>query len=84
MDVAYASVYMHELGHTFGFWPIPGHDLGSYYPWQIGWWKFRPYVSCMNYAYCYRMVDYSNGSHGKKDYDDWERMDFTYFERSIW
>jgi hypothetical protein len=83
-DVAYASVFMHETGHTFGFYPIPGHDTNSYYPWQLGFWKSGPYRSCMNYRYTYRLVDYSDGSRGRNDYDDWERMDFSYFERSSW
>ena len=81
MNICYASVFMHETGHTFGFDPIPGHNTDSYYPWQPGWWKCAPYVSCMNYRYCYRMVDFSNGSNGKNDFNDWVRMDFNYFDR---
>ncbi len=80
-DVVYASAYMHELGHTFAFDPIPGHSEDCYYPWQIGWWLVRSYKSCMNYGYMYTTVDYSDGSHGKNDFDDWERMDLTYFQR---
>lgn len=85
-DVVYASAYMHEAGHTFGFRPIPGHNSMSYYPWQVGWWLSRPYKSCMNYGYMYTTVDYSDGSrpfYGRLsgDYDDWERMDLTYFQR---
>jgi hypothetical protein len=79
-SVAYASVYMHELGHTFDFYPIPGHDKNSYYPWQSGYWLCGPYKSCMNYRYCYRMVDYSDGSRGRNDYNDWERMDYYHFQ----
>ena len=81
-DVVYASAYMHETGHTLGFWPIPGHNRFSKYPWQLGWWLNRPYISCMNYGYMYKMVDYSDGSRLFHDYDDWERMDLTYFESS--
>ena len=80
-DVVYASAYMHELGHTFAFDPIPGHSEDCYYPWQIGWWLVRSYKSCMNYGYMYTTIDYSDGSHGKNDFDDWERMDLTYFQR---
>ena len=80
-DVIYASAYMHELGHTFAFDPIPGHSEDCYYPWQIGYWLVRSYKSCMNYGYMYTTVDYSDGSHGKNDFDDWERMDLTYFQR---
>ena len=80
-DIVFASAYMHELGHTFAFSPIPGHNENSKYPWQLGWWQVRSYKSCMNYAYMYYMVDYSDGSRGKNDFDDWERMDMTYFQR---
>ena len=79
-DVVYASAYMHECGHTLGFSPIGGHDLDSYYPWQKGWWKWRPYRSCMNYGYMYKTVDYSDGSQGKNDFDDWRRIDITWFQ----
>ena len=37
-DIVYASCYMHELGHTFDFRPIPGHSKDCANPWQIGWW----------------------------------------------
>ncbi len=85
-DVVYASCYMHETGHNLNFRPIPGHG-------KTGWLLriFLPlYKSCMSYGMIYRMVDYSDGSRPFinrfiGDYDDWERMDLTYFrdERSI-
>jgi hypothetical protein len=82
-DIVYASAYMHETGHTFDFYPIPGHNQWSKSPWQIGWWINRPYKSCMNYGYMYTTVDYSDGSRQLfEDYDDWTRMDFSYFEDS--
>jgi len=82
-NVIYASAYMHETGHTLNFNPIPGHDENSYYPWQYGWWKWRPYKSVMNYGYMYQMVDYSDGSRGKNDLNDWspDRMDLTSFQQ---
>ena len=79
-DTVYASAYMHENGHLLDFWPIPGHDQYSKFPWQIGWWQNRPYRSCMNYGYMYTTVDYSDGSRGSVDYDDWERMDLSEFQ----
>jgi len=51
-DVTYASAYMHETGHTLGFWPIPGHN-------QYGWLLrilLPLYKSCMSYGWIYRMV----------------------------
>ena len=73
---------MHECGHTLGFYPLGGHDTNSYYPWQLSWWKWRPYKSVMNYGYIYTMVDYSDGSRGKNDFNDWssDRIDLTYFQ----
>ncbi len=80
-DIIYASAYMHELGHTLNFNPIPGHDDESKTPWQIGYWKNRPYKSCMNYAWMYILVDYSDGSRASPDIDDWSRIDYDFFER---
>jgi hypothetical protein len=80
-DEIYASCYMHETGHTLDFRPIPGHNRFSTTPFKIGWWLTRSYKSCMNYGYMYYTVDYSDGTHGYRDYDDWTRMDLTYFER---
>ena len=80
-DTVYASAYMHETGHTLGFWPVPGHTRNSMYPWQLGWWLNRPYKSCMNYGYMYYTVDYSDGSRLIKDYDDWSRMRLDSFEQ---
>jgi hypothetical protein len=82
-DIVYASAYMHEMGHTLSFWPVPGHNGQAYWPWQIGWWMARPYKSCMNYGYMYTTVDYSDGSRSINDYNDWERMDLTSFQRGV-
>jgi hypothetical protein len=79
-DIIYASCYMHELGHTFDFWPIPGHNRFSQYPWQLGWWWNHAYRSCMNYGWTYLIVDYSDGSRRAPDIDDWSRIDYSYFE----
>jgi len=83
-DIAYASVYMHELGHTLGIFNgnTPGcDDPQSKRPRQLNFWKWGPYKSCMNYRYTYRLVDYSDGSRGRNDFDDWYNMDLTYFQR---
>jgi hypothetical protein len=86
-DIAYASAYMHECGHTLGIFHgnTPGcDDQEGKYPWQMDWWKWRPYVSVMNYGYMYNMVDYSDGSRGRNDFDDWDRIDLTFFQRDRW
>jgi hypothetical protein len=35
----------------------------------------------MNYQYVYSMLDYSDGSHGLFDHDDWLNLDFSFFEK---
>ena len=83
-DLVYASAYMHELGHSLGLTWLGGHDRSSMAPWQIGWWFWRPYKSIMNYGYMYGilhdLVDYSDGSRGFNDFDDWSNIDYSYFE----
>jgi len=81
-DIVYGSAYMHELGHTFGFSPIPGHNTIGGIAGLIDWIRCLPYKSCMNYGYMYVMVDYSDGSRKSPDLDDWDpsRMRFNYFE----
>jgi hypothetical protein len=74
-NVVYASAYMHELGHTFNFNPIPGHDINADCD------EVRPYKSCMSYCWMYKIVDYSDGSREEPDIDDWNRIDYRFFER---
>jgi hypothetical protein len=77
----YAGAIMHETGHTLG---IFGDIPNCVWPWQINYWRYGPYKSCMNYRYVYRgVVDYSDGSHGKNDYDDWGNIDFTLINPGI-
>jgi len=82
--VVYASAYMHELGHTLGLTWLGGHYENGKYPWNIAWWIWRPYKSIMNYGYMYgyihKLVDFSDGSRGKNDFDDWSNIDYSYFE----
>ncbi len=83
IDFYYACLIMHETGHTMGIYA--GHPPGcdnqfSKYPWQLGSYIFRSYRSVMNYRYTYHLLDYSDGTHGPRDYDDWGNLDFGYFE----
>jgi hypothetical protein len=79
-DVVYGGAYMHETGHTLDIFPIGGHNGNSGAPWQLGWWFWRPYKSCMNYGYIYTTVDYSDGSRGLRDFNDWVNMDLPSFQ----
>lgn len=81
--VSYASVYMHELGHTLDINIPGGHDQETKGPWQPLYWKWRNYKSCMNYGYTYVLVDYSDGSRGRNDHDDWSNLDLATFQRNI-
>lgn len=78
--VIYGTAYMHELGHNIGLDAFPGIDnQNSKWPWQKDWWKYRPYVSLMNYGYMYQGFVLSDGHRGKNDYDDWGHIDLTAF-----
>jgi hypothetical protein len=79
-DIVYASAYMHECGHTLDLNNPGVDDFYSKFPWQLNWWKWRPYKSVMNYGYMYQMVDYSDGSRGLNDFNDWNDMDLTAFQ----
>ncbi len=86
-DIVFASAYMHECGHTLGIFNsnTPGcDDQNGKYPYELNWWRWRPYKSVMNYGYMYKIVDYSDGSRGKNDFSDWSNLDFTFFQRVRW
>lgn len=70
--ISWASVYMHEMGHTFDL-RNPGVDNSHF-------WQYLNYKSCMKYAYTYRLVDYSDGSR-INDFNDWGEMDLKHFQR---
>ena len=73
---------MHELGHTFGIdrlFPFGCDSILAYYPWTIAHVYCKNYRSVMNYEYVYQILDYSDGSHGFGDHNDWVAMDFHFF-----
>lgn len=81
----FAGAIMHEVGHTLNI-RAPGVDVpDSIWPWQENYWNYKPYRSCMNYQYMYRgVIDYSDGSRGGTDRDDWGTLDFRYFLPRFW
>jgi hypothetical protein len=83
-EIVYAAVLMHETGHTLGIFNgnTPGADNGkTLNPLQYDFWKYGSYKSVMNYRYVYSgMVDYSDGSRGRNDFDDWNTLDLTFFQ----
>ncbi|MBS3773327.1 MAG: hypothetical protein KGY55_03915, partial [Candidatus Thermoplasmatota archaeon] len=81
----FASVFMHELGHTLGLGSFEGVDNEkSRFPWNREYWEWGPYRSCMNYRYVYKLVDYSSGDDEDYDQDDWETIDLTRFTQPGW
>jgi hypothetical protein len=84
--IVYVGAIMHETGHTLNI-QAPGVDCHTgVWPWQPGYWRYQNYKSVMNYRYIYNGIsDYSDGTHGKNDYDDWAHLDLTYFNpRTGW
>jgi hypothetical protein len=82
-DYIVASLIVHEMGHNFGIrfgQPFGCDNRLTNSPFKIGWFIWRNYKSIMNYRYTYTILDYSDGSHGKRDYDDWDHIDLGYFE----
>ena len=92
--VLQASMFLHELGHSLGIGPntIAGCDNYSFMN------KFLPtkernqyieewgnYKSVMNYYYLYskNIVDYSDGSHGYNDQNDWEKFYLPFFQTEV-
>lgn len=81
-ELIYASAMMHETGHVLGIYRqnTPACDnIDSVFP-NKEWFKYKNYKSCMNYNCVYNFVDYSDGSRGKNDFDDWDRIDLTRFQ----
>jgi len=89
--LAQTSEVMHELGHTMGIRheTVPGNDNFSYTEGKAQKQAFIDawgnYKSVMNYYYfwVYSVVDYSDGSHGAGDNNDWAdiHQNMSYFNR---
>ena len=76
---------IHELGHLMGL-VIDDHEgidnnvaLKVY---TLQGLKYKNYESCLNYRYVYDSLSYSDGSHGKGDFDDWSNLDFSFFKNT--
>jgi len=86
-ELSTASLFMHELGHNLGlfeytFGGIDNESCNT--PLHPGWWKYSSYNSCLNYRYSFSLVDYSDGSRGANDYNDWNNIDLTFFKNSTY
>ncbi|UCF12097.1 MAG: hypothetical protein JSW06_08650, partial [Thermoplasmatales archaeon] len=45
-------------------------------------WKYNNYKSTMSYRYTWQILDYSDGSHGRGDFNDWSNLDFDFFKNT--
>jgi len=85
-----ATAAMHELGHSLGIEPetFPPCDNLSWTISKAGKAAFvnawGNYKSVMSYYYFNdkKLVDYSDGTHGPGDQNDWAKLDLTYFKRN--
>ncbi|MBC7129471.1 MAG: hypothetical protein H5T45_07090 [Thermoplasmatales archaeon] len=85
--IAYASLLMHELGHNLGlfeddFGGIDNESCNA--PWLAGYWKYANYKSCLNYRYSFELIDYSDGGNGINDFNDWDKIDLSFFKNSYY
>ena len=81
----WAANFMHEMGHNFGIRfgrPFGCDNRLASKPWMPAYYRFWNYKSIMNYRYVHAILDYSDGTHGRGDYDDWGKIDLSYFEKS--
>ena len=73
---------IHELGHVLGLL-IDDHDGidndESYVMIRKSFWKYNNYKSYMNYRYTWELLDYSDGTHGKDDFNDWSDLELNFF-----
>jgi hypothetical protein len=76
---------VHHLGHSLGLLAdtYGGIDnTETINPFTLQWWKYKNYKSCLNYYYKYKIFDYSDGTHGWGDFDDWSHLNFSFFKNS--
>jgi len=76
---------MHELGHTFGLiaTKYAGIDnLATQKPIYKEFWLYRNYKSLLNYLYTASIMNYSDGTHGRGDFNDWGNIEFSFFKNT--
>jgi len=87
--VMLAAMVMHETGHSLGIgpWNVGGNDNVSFVESKeaerVYVEKWGNYRSVMNYYHIYdkKLVDYSDGSNGPGDVNDWALFDLTFFQQ---
>jgi len=66
---------MHELGHNLGLFEYTFGGIDN---------ESCNTKSCLNYRYSFSLVDYSDGSRGENDYDDWSNINLSFFKHSTY
>jgi len=83
-----AAMVMHELGHSLGIgpWNVGGNDNITFVESRQAEEEFLDewgnYRSVMSYYYIYdkTLVDYSDGTNGPGDVNDWELFNYSSFQ----
>ncbi len=76
---------VHHLGHTLGLIADTNNaidNMGTTKIFNKDFFVYRNYKSCMNYRYKYLLFSYSDGSHGRGDFDEWSNLDFSFFKNT--
>jgi len=76
---------MHETGHTFGLIATKHTGIDNQMtmkPIYKEFWLYCKYKSLLNYVYTFAMMDFSDGSHGRGDFNDWGNLDFSFFKNT--
>lgn len=76
---------MHEVGHTFGLIVTKFNGIDNHItmkPFYKEFWIYSQYKSILNYLYTFSMMDFSDGSHGWGDFNDWGNLDFSFFKNT--
>jgi parallel beta-helix repeat protein len=80
-----ATGSMHETGHTLGLFADDHGGIdnrAAANPLYKEFWKYNNYKSTMNYRHTWDILDYSDGSHGRGDFDDWGNLDYDFFKNT--
>jgi parallel beta-helix repeat protein len=76
---------MHEVGHTCGLIATTYKGIdnrNTIYPFYKEFWGYFSYKSVLNYHYTYSFLDFSDGSHGRGDFNDWGNLNFSFFKNT--
>ncbi len=76
---------VHELGHTLGLIADVYGGIDNTIntmPFSKQSLEYLNYKSCLNYMYTYKILGYSDGNHGRGDFNDWKNLDFSFFKNT--